>query len=189
MEDQVLVREIDRFTSLEKEPKAFAGWQLARRTPIIDTLPVDHLHHQVRSPLPVGAAVVDAADVRMDQACENPSLEPQALQNVVGVHAASNALERYRHGELTGSLRKVHRGLTAASKAANNSVRTDLFRIGHDGGLARIVDLRCTSVKSAWRLRKGRRLWDRSRLGWQGVSGAGVDDSLEVDAGGGLIFL
>ena len=80
-----------------KELESFGDVQLMRVAVVVQRLPFDKLHDEVRQAVVSGAAVEQAGDVWMIERGEDLSLFAEAAQDEVGVHAALDQLDRDAH--------------------------------------------------------------------------------------------
>ena len=110
VDDQVLVGEVDGRADLPEELQALAHRQLPVVAVLVDRPPLDVLHDEVGAAVLGGAAVEQLGDVRMVEVGEDLALGAEAADDLVGVHAAPDELDRDPLLELlVGPLRQVDR--------------------------------------------------------------------------------
>jgi hypothetical protein len=124
--DEVLVRVLHCVAHGEQQSDARADVEAMTIAIGIDRLAFDELHHEIRLPALRRAAVDEARDVGVLERGESLTLAAEAPQDLVGVHAALDDLERDALHEFTvGARREVDDAHAAARETALESIAPD----------------------------------------------------------------
>ena len=124
VDDQVLVRVLNRGADVPEELQARGGVEPVRVAVVDDRLSFDVFHGEVRPAVRRAAAVEKAGDERVLEAGENLTFVPEAADDAVGVHAALEHLDRDALLErVIVADAKIHGAHAAVTDLSNQAVR------------------------------------------------------------------
>src|SRR5258707_9406512 len=126
VDNQVSVRILHRAADFGKQLEPARNGETVRVAIAVDALAIDVLHHKVGQAFFGCSAIQQRGDVRMYERGENLPLVPKAGDDEFRVHPALDDLDRYLLAvRLVHPFGEVHRAHSAASKLADELVRTD----------------------------------------------------------------
>ena len=126
MNDRATVRIRDRAAHLAKELQPLGDGQRLAVAVLVDRLPLDVLHHEIRQAVVGRVAIEQARDVRVVEAREDLPLVAEVTQHGVGIHAALDELDRDELLVLTvGATREIDDTHPAAANPLLDLVVTD----------------------------------------------------------------
>src|SRR5438128_2121297 len=126
MDDQVLMRVLNRRANRAKELKPFSSIELVCIRILNNWLARDILHDEVRQVGFGSPAVEQSRDVWMIQVRKYLTFVAKTLDDEIRVHAALDELDGYAFGEvLVIALSQIDGAHAAASNLANNFVEPD----------------------------------------------------------------
>ena len=128
VDDEAPVRGLDGVAAHDGEADARVEREVPGFRENRDRLPVHELEREVRPPVPGAPAVEETRDVRVGEAGEDLTLAPEPREDLVGVHAALDELERDDLLELAvRALREEDFAHAAAPEEAQRPVGADAF--------------------------------------------------------------
>ena len=125
MHDEILMRVVHGFADALHQTQTGLERQMCVGAIAIQRDPVDVLHHEVRQPMLVGAAVEQTRDAGMIEPRQRPALLLEARQDLLGVEAAPQQLDRDTLFEHVDARRQVDDPHAAAADLALEHVRTE----------------------------------------------------------------
>jgi hypothetical protein len=122
MDHEILVRVANRVADLEEQLEPLVHAEPPLVAVGVDRLALDVLHHQVGQPILGRAAVDQAGDARVVERRERLPLAAEALEDVLGIHAPLDDLDRHALREVVvGARGEVHRPIPP--EAIRRSIR------------------------------------------------------------------
>ena len=117
MDDALLVGVLDRAADLHEQTEALSGGEIELIAVVGDSGPFDQLHHKVRPSHFGGASLQHFGNVGMVHQRQRLPLRLETGDDLAGVHAQFNDLERDEPVNGLGLLRPVNHAIAALSDA------------------------------------------------------------------------